>query len=298
MLPSFRRPSPRPRSKAREQGQSLATDAPWACLPHGRHITRRSPAKKPPIGRAATRPLRLGPAFGPCIWPLALGLGQEHIFIGMFPDLTRDDIFHLETKSLWLRWPRAKDAKHITRFASLAQTAEMTAAIPHPYPSGEAERFIFKTRVENASGKGLVLVITQKGRVTQPIGLISVTLSSKGEPELGYFLSPSVWGHGFATEAVRVVLSTLFTLTPIETVFASVRPANIASRRVLEKCGFTYAGTGLEFFEARGGSHLCDRFIFGRTAWARQSGGRLIAPMVQQQPDLFGSTSGAARGGH
>ena len=28
----------------------------------------------------------------------------------MFPDLTRDDVFRLETRRLWLRWPRAADA--------------------------------------------------------------------------------------------------------------------------------------------------------------------------------------------
>jgi RimJ/RimL family protein N-acetyltransferase len=216
----------------------------------------------------------------------------------MFTELTRDDIFHLETKSLWLRWPRASDAKHITRFVSFADAAEMTAVIPHPSPSSEAGRFIFSARAQNASGKALVLVLTPKGRVTQAIGLVSVTFSRNGEPELDYILSPSVWGRGFASEAVKAVLSTLFTLTGVKRVLASTRPANIASRRVLEKCGFTYAGTAVAFLEAQGGSQICDRFILERGTWARQSGGRLMAPMVQQQPDLFGSPSGAARGGH
>ena len=61
----------------------------------------------------------------------------------MFPDLTRDDIFRLETERLWLRWPRASDAAAITAFASLPEVAQMTDAIPHPYPAGEADRFIF-----------------------------------------------------------------------------------------------------------------------------------------------------------
>ena len=29
----------------------------------------------------------------------------------MFPEITRDDIFRLETERLWLRWPRAADAR-------------------------------------------------------------------------------------------------------------------------------------------------------------------------------------------
>ena len=59
----------------------------------------------------------------------------------MFPDITCDDIFRLETRRLWLRWLRAADAPAVASFASLAPVAQMTAAIPHPYPAGEAGAF-------------------------------------------------------------------------------------------------------------------------------------------------------------
>ncbi|MFZ0559474.1 MAG: N-acetyltransferase, partial [Methylovirgula sp.] len=52
----------------------------------------------------------------------------------MFPDLTRDDVFRLETTRLWLRWPRASDAAAVAAFAALPQVAQMTGNIPHPYP--------------------------------------------------------------------------------------------------------------------------------------------------------------------
>ena len=35
----------------------------------------------------------------------------------MFPELTRDDVFRLETRRLWLRWPRMADANAILRLA-------------------------------------------------------------------------------------------------------------------------------------------------------------------------------------
>lgn len=80
----------------------------------------------------------------------------------MFPDLTSDDIFRIETQRLWLRWPRVSDTASIASFASLPQIAWMTALIPHPYPPGEAERFVMKARADNASGSALVLAIVQK----------------------------------------------------------------------------------------------------------------------------------------
>ena len=63
----------------------------------------------------------------------------------MFPDLTRDDVFRIETKRLWLRWPRVQDAAAIERLAGDKEVAEMTANIPHPFPTGSGERFAFES---------------------------------------------------------------------------------------------------------------------------------------------------------
>ena len=60
----------------------------------------------------------------------------------MFPDLTRDDVFRIETRRLWLRWPKVQDAAAIERVHSNRTIAELTGVIPHPYPKGEAERFV------------------------------------------------------------------------------------------------------------------------------------------------------------
>ena len=64
----------------------------------------------------------------------------------MFPDLTRDDVFRLETRRLWLRWPRQADAQAIVRLAGEKAVAEMTARLPHPYPAEAADRFILEAR--------------------------------------------------------------------------------------------------------------------------------------------------------
>ena len=78
----------------------------------------------------------------------------------MFPELTRDDVFRLETRRLWLRWPRMADANAILRLAGEKAVAEMTASIPHPYPSQAVEPFVFGARKGNALGEHLVLAIT------------------------------------------------------------------------------------------------------------------------------------------
>ena len=204
----------------------------------------------------------------------------------MFPDLTADDIFRIETKRLWLRWPRASDAPAITSFVSLADVARMTASIPHPYPPGEAERFIMKARTGNASATALVLAITQKGGASQTIGLVSATLAAGKDIEFGYVLAPPVWGKGFASEAIKALAGAVFSLTRANWILACARTNNIASRRVLEKTGFAFVDTGLDFLPARGGLHPCDRFQLDRKTWAasRRAGGesRPMPPMAQQ----------------
>lgn len=200
----------------------------------------------------------------------------------MFPDLTSDDVFRIETKRLWLRWPRAADAAAIKSFAGLADVAQMTAEIPHPYPPGEAERFVFQARADNACGRGLVLAITQKGAERGVIGLVAAHADQSSNIEIGYALAPSSWGKGIATEAVKALIDTVFRLTKAERLVANSRVINPASRRVLEKCGFAYIDTGLDNLPARGGLHPCDRFELDRASWMKRLAPRLLPSMLHQ----------------
>jgi RimJ/RimL family protein N-acetyltransferase len=192
----------------------------------------------------------------------------------MFPDLARDDVFRLETARLWLRWPRASDTAAIDRFCSMWEVARFTARIPHPYPSGSAERFVYAAREANASGRDLALVMTPwKGKRDV---LDSISLESRGTDRLtlGFVLAPEAWGKGLATEAAQAIVDAGFALTPSIEVLASVRIENAASRRVLEKCGFALSGSGLQGAPARGGMVECHRFRLGRDAWAEENARR------------------------
>lgn len=57
------------------------------------------------------------------------------------------------------------------------------------------------------------------------------------EVELGYDLHPDAWGQGLATEAATAVVQAAFGTLGLERLMAVVKPANAASRRVLEKAG-------------------------------------------------------------
>jgi RimJ/RimL family protein N-acetyltransferase len=187
----------------------------------------------------------------------------------MFPDLTRDDVFRLETRRLWLRWPRHADVQAIVRLAGEKAVAEMTAAIPHPYPADAGVAFVFEARKGNALGRSLQLAVAPKKKPNQLIGMIAIEPGREdGRPHLGYWLGRPHWGKGYATEAARALVDAWFAYSEADVLTSAARPANPASRRVLEKCGFKPAGSGLMAFPARGGALPVDRFRLDRRAWA------------------------------
>src|SRR4029077_16858767 len=92
---------------------------------------------------------------------------------------------------------------------------------------------------------------------------------------LGYVLAPEVWGKGLATEAAGAIINAGFGLTSTLEILASVRVENEASKAVLEKCGFTATGTGLQGAPARGGLVECQSLRLNRADWTRA-----VAPRI------------------
>lgn len=63
-----------------------------------------------------------------------------------------------------------------------------------------------------------------------------------GETDLGYRFMKKAWGKGYATEAAHACLQFGFRERELSLIVGRALPANLASLRVLEKCGMTYMG--------------------------------------------------------
>ena len=70
-----------------------------------------------------------------------------------------------------------------------------------------------------------------------------VCFESLGKREIGYWLGRSFWNKGLATIALKTFLIEI----KVRPVFACVAKHNLASIRVLEKCGFIIVGEEKEF---------------------------------------------------
>jgi RimJ/RimL family protein N-acetyltransferase len=74
------------------------------------------------------------------------------------------------------------------------------------------------------------------------------TFEQFGEREVSYWLGRQYWGKGIATRALAAFLAEL----PMRPLYARAVKDNIASIRVLQKCGFVITGEDKGFANARG----------------------------------------------
>jgi RimJ/RimL family protein N-acetyltransferase len=89
-------------------------------------------------------------------------------------------------------------------------------------------------------------------RVIVVDGEVAGTIGSWGDPderEVTYWIGRSYWGKGIAT----VALNAFLTVDPSRPLHARVASDNVASCRVLEKCGLRVVATERSFAQARSG---------------------------------------------
>jgi len=198
----------------------------------------------------------------------------------MFPDLTRDDVFRIETRRLWLRWPTAKDIPAIVTLAGDRAVAEMTAHIPHPLDRREVNAFLIKVREANSSGTGLTLALARRECPGGLIGLIGIA-GQQAAPHLGYWLGRPWWGNGLMSEAANALVHAFFAYTGGERLTVDALPENRASQRVIEKAGFRWAERRAMPSPARGGPRQLDWYALERADWAgRQMAAEPLADLA------------------
>ena len=98
-------------------------------------------------------------------------------------------------------------------------------------------------------------ILANKTVILQTIlfhGQVAGSVSSyeeEGRQEVSYWLGKEYWGKGIATWALKEFLAQK---NPIRPIYARVAKDHLASRRVLEKCGFKVIGESRGFANARG----------------------------------------------
>ncbi|MBR2689814.1 MAG: GNAT family N-acetyltransferase [Aquamicrobium sp.] len=168
----------------------------------------------------------------------------------------------LRTERLVMRAPCEADIDQLVALADNRHVAEMLARMPHPYGIEEARSFLAMARAPRG-GIVYALTLAENGAF---IGCAGLNSTDRGL-ELGYWIGEPHWKRGYATEAAHALVDLAFTRTTIQVLQASTRVINPASRRVIHKCGFQYAGQGM-LNSMVAGQVPVERYRLDRKTWA------------------------------
>jgi RimJ/RimL family protein N-acetyltransferase len=109
------------------------------------------------------------------------------------------------------------------------EAAEMAA-----FPSRERDVFMAHWAKTLANDAALTWTVVSNGAVAGNIGC----WEDGGRRFVGYWIGREFWGRGLATQA----LAELVEVVDARPLYAHVAKSNVASIRVLEKCGFVKVG--------------------------------------------------------
>ena len=149
----------------------------------------------------------------------------------------------LETPRLQLRPLELSDTSAIQKAAGAREIADTMISLPHPYPVGEAKRYIARQQAEREDGRSVTFTIDQKAEGWFG-GLVEVRDIDRehSQGELSFWLAVEAWGQGYMSEVVQEVVRYAFESLGLNRLFAYHMLRNPISGRVLEKNGFQQEG--------------------------------------------------------
>lgn len=163
----------------------------------------------------------------------------------------------IETERLILRQWRESDLQDLYTYASVPGVGEMAGWVHHA--DMEESRQILNMFISQK--KTFALEWKESGKVIGSLGIEMLDPDPvEGEKygrEIGYVLSRECWGRGLMPEAVSAVIDYCFRVLGYDYLTCGHFAHNDQSRRVIEKCGFTYFGDSL--FETRYGTREISR---------------------------------------
>ena len=111
--------------------------------------------------------------------------------------------------------------------------------MPYPYTLDDADDFIGIVSLENPVHT-FAIVLNKK--FVGICGLILKTDIYRKSCEIGYWVGEPYWGNGIATGALNLLSDYAFNTLDVLRVYTGVFEYNLASMKVLEKCGFKKEG--------------------------------------------------------
>ena len=145
----------------------------------------------------------------------------------------------LSTPDFVLRAMREDDVPELTRLHSHPEVMRFLSATgaPETRPRQAWDYVVHHTGHWCLRGYGKwALADPTTDRLIGRVGFYNPPFEWPGL-ELGWTLSPDVWGRGLATKSARVALDWGFSTLDVDDIISAIHPDNAPSRRVAERLG-------------------------------------------------------------
>lgn len=147
----------------------------------------------------------------------------------------------LSTSRLTLSQPTVADTEDVIfHMNSTSEISENTLTLPFPYHKEHAD-FWFQMAEYGFKKKDTFIFGIREKESLKLIGAVGLHLDlNNNKAEIGYWLGKSFWNKGYASEALKAIITFGFEELKLNKIHASHFHHNPASGKVLEKNGFVF----------------------------------------------------------
>ena len=133
----------------------------------------------------------------------------------------------------------AKHRDSLVKLLNNKNVEKWLLQVPFPYTYDDADFWLNKCIDEVGEGDIFPYAIESDG---VHVGGIGLHKKYEHSAEVGYWIGEEYWNKGFATKALEKILDKAFNEYKFVRVYAHTFEGNIASEKLLLRCGFEYEG--------------------------------------------------------
>ncbi|WP_294409531.1 GNAT family N-acetyltransferase [uncultured Ruminococcus sp.] len=119
---------------------------------------------------------------------------------------------------------------------------------------------IWSAEYEKPERLNFAIVLKANNKLIGGIDVVGYIGGVNGTPVIGYNLAQEYWGNGYMTEACKCVIDYLFS-KGYSKIRIDAMSENIASIKVIQKCGGVFLETEEEYIPAKGKAVAINKYI-------------------------------------
>ncbi|BAV05648.1 Protein N-acetyltransferase, RimJ/RimL family [Filimonas lacunae] len=160
----------------------------------------------------------------------------------------------LTTERLQLTPFTASDIPVIVQYANNPNVSAYTLNMPYPYAEKDAIYWINSSN-QGFQQKNNYLFAVRLKETLEFIGGVGLRVEARfSQAELSYWVAEPFWGQGYITEAAQAAIEFGLKILALNKITAHYIDKNMASGKVMEKCGMQKEGELKE--------HVCKNGVF------------------------------------